>query len=65
MELNEFIALICSMPEISASEFAALQSRTKALSDDIDRDEFDQTSYGSEPKRDILAELQQRRLRNL
>ncbi len=65
MELNEFIALICSMPETSAGELAALQSRTKALSDDIDRDEFDQISYDSEPRRDILAELQQRRLRNL
>lgn len=60
MELNEFVALICSQNELGKTNMSYLQTRTSNTSTDID---FDREKELKPPERtrDILAELQKRR----
>ena len=60
MELNEFVALICSQNELGKTNMSYLQTRTSNTSSDIDFDS-EKELKPTERTRDILAELQKRR----
>ena len=60
MELNEFVALICSQNELAKTNMSYLQTRTNNTSTDIGFDSEIELKP-TERTRDILAELQKRK----